>query len=93
MKCKCWIGPIVCLIGIAVVLFAVHFMDRISSAKEDVGMMRKAMPKNGMSDHIGSSMQHHAGQYDSTVRHMLISGIVLICVGVGLAFILRKKSN
>jgi hypothetical protein len=87
------IGMVACLVGIALIIYAVHSMNVISEAKSEVKNMTNHMSGNYVGRRISGDMQSHASQYDTEVKTGLYAGIVLVVIGGGLIYFCRKKKK
>lgn len=91
MKNKLIAAMVVLVIGIVMIFYAVHSMNRISSAKGAVNLINKPLSLNPYSEKVGGMLESQASQYDTPVRLLLIGGILLVVIGGGAALYLRKK--
>jgi len=91
MKPKFISAIVVMIIGIAIIFYAIHSMNRISSAKGAVNLISKPLSINPYGEKAGGVLEKQVSQYDTPVRLLLIGGILLAIIGGGAAFYLRKK--
>ena len=89
MNIKRIIGLIILIGGIALIIFAVHSMNRISSAKHDVNALTSPFSQNPVGNVVGGVMKGQASKYDKEVFWCLVGGIVLAVVGAGMAICCR----
>jgi drug/metabolite transporter (DMT)-like permease len=86
-------GIVVLIIGVVLIIFSIHSMNRISSAKSEIHSLTSPFSGNSTGKTIGGMMSNKAGQYDTTVMMLLIGGIVLVVVGGSVALFCRKKKS
>lgn len=91
MKRKRIIGIVLFIIGVVLIIYSIHSMNRISAAKGEVNAFKSAFSGNSTGKALGNVMEGKASQYDTIVMVMLIGGIVLAVVGGGVVFMSRKK--
>jgi hypothetical protein len=84
---------IVLIVGIIVIIYAVHSMNRISGAKSEIHTMSEAFSGSSEGRQAGNWMKNKAGQYDVPVMILLVSGIVLTVVGAGVLILGKKKTR
>jgi Protein of unknown function (DUF3185) len=90
MNYKRIVGVVVFVIGVALIIFAVHSMHRISSAKGTMHTMEGLIPKSQYEEMGSKEMGKEASQYDAEVMGMLIGGIILAVAGCGIAIFYGK---
>lgn len=90
MKTRFYIGIIICIVGIAAFFYALNAMGRIKSAKGDVEDIKGFLPGRSR-EYVGGALERKASQYDTQVRVLFFGGIILACVGAGMAFYYRQK--
>jgi uncharacterized protein YjeT (DUF2065 family) len=93
MNSKRITGMVACLVGIVLIIYAVHSMSVISEAKSEVKNMSNQMSGNYVGRRISDDLQSHASQYDTEVKIGLYSGIALVVIGAGLIFFCKKKKK
>ncbi len=93
MNSKRIIGMVACLLGITLIIYAVHSMGVISDAKTEVKNMSNQMSGNYVGRRISDDLQSHASQYDTEVKIGLYSGIALVVIGGGLIYFCKKKKK
>jgi LPXTG-motif cell wall-anchored protein len=93
MSSKRITGIVVLIIGVVLIIFAVHSMNRISEAKGEIHSLTSPFSGNSVGKTIGGVMGNKAGQYDTTVMMLLIGGIILAVVGGGVVLFCRKKKR
>jgi hypothetical protein len=93
MSSKKIIGMVACLVGIALIIYAVHSMHVISEAKGEVKNMSNQMSGNYVGRRISGEMQSRAGQYDTRVKIGLYAGIALAVIGGGCIYFCKKKKK
>lgn len=85
------VGSIASLVGIALIVYAIHSMSVISNAKAQVKNMSNQMSGNYVGKMMSNDMEARASAYDTPVQIGLYTGVALVIVGAGLIFIGRKK--
>lgn len=90
MNYKQIISVVVSCIGIFLMIYAIHSMNRISEAKSSVHSIGSRISNSSFGKAVSGEMEKKASQYDVEVRLCLISGIVLMLGGGGAAFYFRK---
>lgn len=90
MKRKQIIGLLVLILGIVVIIYAVHSMNRIKAAKGEVSTASSMFGGSTAGKAAGGALMGEASKYDTTVMLLLVGGIVLVIVG-GATFVLGKK--
>ena len=83
-------GLVLVVLGIALTIFAIHSMNRISDAKRDVKGFNSIISDVPMGGVVGNALEGKASEHDTEVLLCLIGGIVLI-LGGGAIFLYRKK--
>ncbi len=91
MRSKRKIGFVLMIIGIILIIYSVHSMNRISRAKGEVHGLTSPFSGSSAGRAAGGMMENEASKYDTTVMLLLISGIGLAVVGGGMALFYRKK--
>jgi hypothetical protein len=86
-------GAVASLAGIAMIIYAIHSMSVISSAKSQVKNMSNQMSGNYVGKRMGTDMQARASAYDRPVQVGLYTGVALVIIGAGLIYIGRKKKK
>jgi hypothetical protein len=90
MHIKKLISIAVAVLGIIMVVYAIHSMQRISSAKGNVSSINSAIGGSSAGRMVGSQLSSEASQYDTKVRILLIAGIIVTAVGCGGVYHFRK---
>jgi drug/metabolite transporter (DMT)-like permease len=85
-------GLLAVVVGVALIVFSVHSMNRISSAKSTLGQVSDFFSDNPMKQAIGGELHKQASKYDTLVQVLFIGGIVLTVVG-GCVLIFGCKKN
>lgn len=88
---RCIVGVVICLVGIALILFSIHAMHRISSAKGSISTVEGWVPKSVYKDVGSGVLGKESSQYDVKVRIALIGGIILALAGGVYAIRNRKR--
>lgn len=91
MRSKRITGVVVTVIGILLIIYSIHSMNRISEGKSEVRSLTSPFSGNAGGRIVGEALEGRASQYDSTVLFLLISGIVLTAAGAGLVILSRKR--
>lgn len=91
MKTKRITAFAILIAGIALFLVAVYEKGRVSSAKSNISKGTGMFSGNAVGNAVGGLFQSEAGKYDTTLNFMEMGGIVLILVGGGMLFFLRKS--
>jgi hypothetical protein len=86
-------GFIACLVGIALIIYAVHSMNVISRAKATVKNMSNQISGNYVGKRLSNDIQIRASEYDMQVNIGLYTGIVLVVIGGGLIFFCKKNKK
>jgi hypothetical protein len=81
MKKRRIIGLVTGIIGVALAVYAIYGMKRISNAKGTINEATSPFSGNKGGDFAHDQLMHKASEYDTTVMVMLIGGIVLIIAG------------
>lgn len=89
MKNKRKIGFIALVIGVGLIGYAVHSMQRIANAKGVVNALSAPFSDNPIGRVAGKEMERKASQYDLPVMILLIGGIAFTTVGALCIF--KKK--
>ena len=84
-------GLVVLIIGIILIIFSIHSMNRISGAKSGIHSVTQTFSGNSTGKTVGDVLEGKAGQYDLPVMVILISGIVLTVVGGSVVLFSKKK--
>lgn len=84
------IGSMASLAGIILIVYAVHSMSVISTAKSQVKNMSNQMSGNYVGKMMSNDMEARASAYDTPVQIGLYTGVALVIVGAGLIFLGRK---
>ncbi len=87
------VGSVASLVGIALIIYALHSMSIISDAKAQVKNMSNQMSGNYVGKMMGTEMQARASAYDKPVQIGLYTGVGLVVIGAGLIFMGRKKKK
>lgn len=93
MSAKRITGLIVLIVGIILIIFSVHSMNRISNAKGGIHTLTDPFSGSSGGREAGSFLQGEASQYDTTVKVLLIGGIVLTVIGAGVTLFGKKKKR
>jgi drug/metabolite transporter (DMT)-like permease len=93
MNKKMITGLVVLALGVLATIYAVHSMNRISSAKSDVNALTSPFSGSGVGKAAGNVLKGEASKYDTKVTVLLVGGIVLIIIGGGLIIAARKKRS
>jgi LPXTG-motif cell wall-anchored protein len=91
MKNKQIISLVVSLLGVILIIYALHSMGRISHAKSEVSSVSRRISGSTIGRMVGGEMQNRASQYDTEVRILLIGGIILAAAGGYFAYRFRKR--
>ncbi|HSX37424.1 MAG TPA: hypothetical protein VLE95_01165 [Chlamydiales bacterium] len=91
MNVKQIVSLVVSLFGVILIIYALHSMGRISTAKSEVSSVSRRISDNTIGKIVGGEMQNQAGQYDTEVTVLLIGGIVLAVTGGYCAYRFRKR--
>ena len=86
------ISLVILVAGIAMIVFALHAMGEISSAKGSINSATGHI-KNAYGAMANTILEGEASKYDIEVRWIFIGGIVLAVVGGGMLFFGRKKKK
>ncbi len=86
-------GLVILILGVILIIYSVHSMNRIAEAKNDTNMLTSPLPHNTAGEIVTGVMQNNAGQYDTTVMALLISGIALAAVGGCLTLFCGNKKK
>lgn len=84
-------GIVIAIIGVFLIVYSIHSMNRISEGKSQVHSLTSPFSGSSAGRMVGGALESRASQYDSTVLFLLISGIILTVAGTGAAIIFRKK--
>jgi len=90
MNYKKIIGIIILVIGLALIGYGIHSKRRISAARKDIEKFTKPFSHNPFGKVIEKDIKGKAGQYDTQVMWLFISGAVLVIVG-GVVIIFGRK--
>jgi hypothetical protein len=90
MKIKQIVSLGVSLLGVILIIYALHSMSRISEAKSEVGSLSKRISDSNIGKMVGGEMKNKASQYDTEVTVLLIGGIALAVAGGYCAYHFRK---
>jgi hypothetical protein len=82
---------VVLILGIALFVFALYEKGRVNSAKGNISSGTGMFSGNAVGNMVGEVLQGEASKYDTTLNLMEIGGIILILVGGGMLFYLRKS--
>ena len=91
MNSKRIAGIVSLIVGVVLIFYSIHLMNRISGAKGEIHTLTSPFSGSSAGRMVGGAMEGKASQYDTTVRVLLISGIVLAVVGGGITLFCRKK--
>jgi hypothetical protein len=93
MSIKRLIGLVILIIGIVLIAFSLHSMNRISKAKGGIRGMKHAFSGSSTGTKIGDAAENKVSQYDTPVMILLISGIILAIVGSSVIIFGKKKKR
>lgn len=93
MSTKRIVGFVLLIVGIIAIIYAVHSMNRISSAKSEIQTLASPFSGSSGGRAVGGMLEGKASQYDSTVRMLFIGGIILVVVGGGVVLFSRKRKR
>lgn len=93
MSAKRITGLVVLIVGIVLIVFSVYSMNRISNAKSGIHSITQPFSGSSGGREAGNFMQGQASQYDTTVRVLLIGGIVLAIIGAGVVLFGKKRKR
>lgn len=91
MSSKKITGIVVLIIGVVLIIFSVHSMNRIARAKGEIHTLTSPFSGSSGGRAAGEILGGKASQYDTTVTVLLIGGIALAVVGGGLILFGKKK--
>lgn len=91
MKKKRITAFVVLILGIALFVFSLYEKGRVSEAKGNISSGTGMFSGNAVGNMVGGVLQGEASKYDTTLNLMEIGGIILILVGGGMLFYLRKS--
>ncbi len=91
MGTKRMAGIVVLILGIAMIIYAVHSMNRIAEAKGTANAITSPFSGNPVGKIVHEAAEQETSKYDTTVMVLLISGIVLTVAGCGIALLCPKK--
>jgi len=91
MSTKKIAGLIALIVGIILIIFSIHSMNRISNAKSGIHSLSESFSGSSAGKEAGNWLQNKAGQYDVPVMVLLIGGIVLTIVGGSVVLFSKKK--
>lgn len=85
----------ICLVvfafGIATIIYAVHSMQKIKHAKENVHGLSALFHGSPTGEIFSGVMQKKASSYDETVIWLLVGGIALFLIGLGVFWYNRTR--
>ena len=87
------VGLISFAFGTGLIIYAVHSMQKISAAKEDVHGAASWFSGSPFGQFLGGVMEKKASQYDQTVIWLLIAGAALLIIGGGVIFLSRTRKE
>jgi uncharacterized membrane protein len=93
MNHKKILGLVVAIVGVVLIFFGVRSMNTIREAKNELQNMYKGMSHDVVGKKVNGSMMMSASQYDTEVKIVLYSGILLVLVGGGLFFLHKHKKK
>ena len=91
MSAKRITGLIVLIVGIILIIFSIHSMNRISGAKSGIHSITQPFSGSSSGKTVGTMLEAKVSQYDIPVLVILIGGIVLTVVGASVAAFGKKK--
>jgi hypothetical protein len=83
MNVKKVVSIVVAVLGIVMVVYAIHSMRRISDAKGTVSSINSSIGGSSAGRMVGQKLSSEASQYDTKVRVLLIAGLVFTVAGCG----------
>lgn len=91
MSSKIFIGIIVILVGLGIIGYAIHSMQRIAKAKSDIDFFTSPFSDKPGGKEIHGALYGKASQYDLPVLILLIGGIAVTVAGGFIVYRYRKK--
>ena len=89
MRSKRTLSIALMVIGAVLILYSFQAMNRISAAKSEVHSISGLFSGSPAGEAAGGFLSQQASQYDTTVRLLLIGGIVI--AGFGAVLLFRKR--
>lgn len=86
-------GIVLLILGIVLIIFSIHSMQRISGAKGAINTMTSPFSGSSGGQMAGGMMEHEASKYDVTVKVLLYAGIGLTAIGGCMAIFCKKKKR
>ena len=88
-------GLVLLVIGIIILIISFYVKSRIAEVQEGVSEINKPFSRNPIGKSLGSSVQKMAeekiGQYNMMVFWGIAGGVILVVIGAGMTFFVRRK--
>ena len=91
MNKKQWIGAFVAFVGVLAIGYSINAMNRIEKVKEKANFFTRPTGNNPIGRTVNSKVQQKAHGYETQVKFLMIGGVMLILVGGGAVYFLRKR--
>jgi hypothetical protein len=93
MKVKKVIGGLIFILGIVMVIYSIHSMQRINQAKGDINSLTGPFGDKKGAKYANKALTSQASKYDTDVMILLVSGIVCVALGGSVALMAKKRSH
>ncbi len=89
-KVKKIVSVVIMAIGLVVLLIGLYARSRVSEARQNVSKSSGLFPSNPVNKGINNALENKISAYDAPVMWTMISGVVILVIGVGSYFRCRR---
>lgn len=90
MNYKKYIGPVLSVVGVFLIGYAIYGMQRISHAKGEIGVVSNRISNSSFGKMLSEQMYGALNRHDTQVTFLLVIGIILVIIGGAVAYRYRK---
>jgi sulfite exporter TauE/SafE len=89
MHLKKYLGFAVCVVGVVLISYGLYSRSQVSGIEKKAHELSQS--KNSLAKSVGKKVESKTGRHNAKMRWSLIGGVILLAVGVGTIYYLRKK--